>query len=129
MDYDYYGPYYDQPHQHHSPEGGAMQEESRHFPMTRRWCVGPWTSTRQGWRSMMHPPTQLSGSRCINSPSKPPVGTHTSWQTTFQSTCHHPPGPGSSGFPRGQFIPGTTYAGCSPITSVPRAHIRESTGT
>jgi hypothetical protein len=30
-DYDYYGPYYGQPHRQRSPEGGATQEESRLF--------------------------------------------------------------------------------------------------
>jgi hypothetical protein len=34
-DYDYYDPYYDQPHRQHSPKGrGAMLEELRFFPMT-----------------------------------------------------------------------------------------------
>jgi hypothetical protein len=35
-DNNFYGPYYDQPHQQRSPEGGggAMQEESRLFSMT-----------------------------------------------------------------------------------------------
>jgi hypothetical protein len=47
----------------------------------------------------------------------------------LQSTCHHLPGHGPSGFPRGLFVPGTTYAGYSPVTSVPDVHIRELTGT
>jgi hypothetical protein len=64
---------------------------------------------------MMDPPTQPSGSRCISSPSRPPVGNHMSWQTTYQSACHHPPRLGSSDFPWGQFILGTTYADCSPV--------------
>jgi hypothetical protein len=33
-DYNYYRPYYDQPHRQHSPEGGIVQEESRLFIMT-----------------------------------------------------------------------------------------------
>jgi hypothetical protein len=33
-DYDYYDPYYDQPHRQRSPKGGAMQAESRLFPVT-----------------------------------------------------------------------------------------------
>jgi hypothetical protein len=47
-----------------------------------------------------------------------------SWQIIYQFAYHHPPGPGSSGFPWGQFIPGATYAGYSPVTSAPHAHIR-----
>jgi hypothetical protein len=69
------------------------------------------------------------GLRCISSPSRPPVGTPMSWQTICQSVCPHPPGPGSLGFPRGQLVPRMTYADCSPVTSVPRVHVRESIET
>jgi hypothetical protein len=54
---------------------------------------------------------------------------HTSWQTMCQSTFHHPPGLGSLYFPRGQSFPRATYVGYSPVTSMPCAHIQESTGT
>jgi hypothetical protein len=102
------------------PKGGAMLEESRLFPTT---------SNHRGLRSMMGPPTQPSGSRCISLPSKLLVGTRTSCQTICQSVCRHPPGPGSSGFPWCQFVPRATYASCSPVTSAPCKHIRESTRT
>jgi hypothetical protein len=111
------------------PKEGAMQEESKVIPTTQRGCVGPWTSNRWGSRNMLGPPTQLSGSRCISSPSRTLVGTHTSWQIICQSACHHPLGPSSSGFPRGRFIPGASCAGCSPVTFAPCVHIRELTGT
>jgi hypothetical protein len=76
---------------------------------------------------MMGPPTQPSGSKCISSPSMPLVGTHTSWQIICQSAYHHPPRPGSSGFPQGRFVPRATCAGYSPVTSAPCADVREST--
>jgi hypothetical protein len=33
-DYDYYGPYYDQPHRQHSPKGGCNAGGVKAFPMT-----------------------------------------------------------------------------------------------
>jgi hypothetical protein len=52
-----------------------------------------------------------------------------SWQTTCLSVCHHQPGRGPQGFPRGLYVLGLAHAGCSPATSVPHVLIQESTGT
>jgi hypothetical protein len=107
----------------------TSQESSRHILQTLSGSDGQLTSRHQGSRNTMDLPIRVSGSKYISSPSRLPEGTHTSWQIFCQSVCHHLSGPGSSGYPRGRFDIGTTCVGCSPATSVPPAHDRESTAT
>jgi hypothetical protein len=112
----------------HSRGGGQCRGSQGFFYVMKRvrW---PLNFKPSGIEEYDGSTTQPSGLRCISLPSKPLVRTCTSWQIICQSAYRHPPGPGSSGFPWGHFIPGATYVGCSPVTSTPHAHIWELTGT
>jgi hypothetical protein len=72
-----------------------LTRESRLFSHDLKRVRWPLNFKPSGIKKYDGSPTQPSCSRCISSPSRPPVGTQMSCQTTCQSACHHPPGPGS----------------------------------